>query len=157
MDKANLQKWALVAEIFGGIAVVVTLIFLVLETRENTSALKAQTYHFLTAELNDVRQDANEPDMSEMIWSLRQTGLEALDDVERWRVMNFVTGLFGVYESAYFALERGTLGAEEWARFHDRICFNRQVYDEIWNPERGGSIVSSITPQFRNFIESECQ
>jgi hypothetical protein len=35
-----LQQWALAAEIIGGLAVVASLLFLVLETRENTNAIQ---------------------------------------------------------------------------------------------------------------------
>jgi hypothetical protein len=42
---------ALAAEIIGGAAVIITLIFLVMETRENTRAVQAQTYLALTSEL----------------------------------------------------------------------------------------------------------
>ena len=52
MKTIKLQEWALFAEVLGGIAIVITLIFLVLETRANTNAIQVQTYQSLTAELN---------------------------------------------------------------------------------------------------------
>jgi len=43
MKSNTLQHWALSAEILSGIAVVVTLVLLVLESRENTNAIQART------------------------------------------------------------------------------------------------------------------
>ena len=39
----KLEKWALIAEIVGGVAIVVTLIALIVELRGNTGAIRAQT------------------------------------------------------------------------------------------------------------------
>ena len=55
MDKNNLKVWALAAEVIAAVSVVVTLGFLVLETRANTNASQAQTYQLLMQELNDYR------------------------------------------------------------------------------------------------------
>jgi hypothetical protein len=43
----SLQKWALVAEVVGALAVVTTLAFVAVETRANTNALQAQTFQSL--------------------------------------------------------------------------------------------------------------
>jgi hypothetical protein len=39
----KLEKWALIAEIIGGFAIVVTLIFLIVEIRGNSAAIRAAT------------------------------------------------------------------------------------------------------------------
>jgi len=44
MKKLNLAEWALAAEIIGGVAVVITLVFLVVATRENANAVRAQPF-----------------------------------------------------------------------------------------------------------------
>ena len=43
MKSNTLQHWALSAEILGGVAVMLTLVLLVLEPRENTNAIQALT------------------------------------------------------------------------------------------------------------------
>lgn len=39
----KLERWALIAEIIGGIAIVVTLVFLIIEIRGNSAAIRAAT------------------------------------------------------------------------------------------------------------------
>ena len=41
----KLEKWALIAEIVGGLAIVVTLVVLIVEVRGNTDAIAAQTIY----------------------------------------------------------------------------------------------------------------
>ena len=42
MSNNRLQKWALIAEIVGGIVVFTTMVILIMGIRENTTALRAQ-------------------------------------------------------------------------------------------------------------------
>ena len=67
MNSEQLQKWALLAEVIGAAAVVITLIFLIVETRENTNAIQSQTYQALTAELNRSRSLFQEPEEAELL------------------------------------------------------------------------------------------
>ena len=153
-----LQQWALAAEILGGLAVVITLVFLILETRENTNAIQVQTYQALSAELNNVRQHITSEDITNLLYKLRSEGMSSLTDEERYRILTSLHGIWQVYESAYYAKQRNVLGDEEWTRFEIGICRNLNSDFEIWNPPQvgTGSIVSNITPAFREYIENLC-
>ena len=61
MEDRNLQKWALVAEIVGGVAVILSLIFVGLEIRQtseetalNTRAIEASAYQDLVNQINSM-------------------------------------------------------------------------------------------------------
>lgn len=43
MENQQLQKWALIAEIIGGLAILATLVILVFEINASTQAMRAQT------------------------------------------------------------------------------------------------------------------
>lgn len=49
----NLQKWALVAEIIGGAAVMITLVFLLLGIKENTQVTSASMFANTIDSLNE--------------------------------------------------------------------------------------------------------
>ncbi len=51
----RLERLALIAEIIGGIAIVITLIVLIYETRQNTIATYAASYDQLAADMADWR------------------------------------------------------------------------------------------------------
>ena len=128
--KENLQEYTLIAKMMGGVAVIVTLIFLVVETRE-------------TAEMN-VR--------------VAQEGIESLGAIELYQYMTKRMALWGVYENAYFARQRGVLGDSEWSRLYGQICRNFMIESEVWEgiTARGG-VAHSLTPEFRLYTEISCQ
>ena len=158
MKKLNLSEMALAAEILGGVAVVVTLVFLVLATRENTNAIQAQMYQALTAELNAIRLAYTTSDVADNYVLLPTEGIQALSDGERSRLQFVAEAKWGVYESAFFSRNRGVLGVDEWARFEDAICRNFVIDKPMWEPEdtQWGSLSRNITPTFREYVESAC-
>lgn len=167
MKKIELQEWALAAEIIGGIAVLVTLIFLVLETRENTNAIQAQTYQSLTAELNEHRRSTISPEIVEIRLKYIDSGLGSLSENKRYKLMVLSEAKWGIYESAYYARERGILGEAEWFRFDNAICRNLKLDRTLWYPEEVGinilnnfpgvGIATNITPMFRDYVENLCK
>ncbi len=44
MKKKKLKEWALLAEVFSGVAILVTLIFLVLEIRTNSELIRTDSF-----------------------------------------------------------------------------------------------------------------
>ena len=112
MNKKKLQEYALYAEVVGGIAVLITLIFLVLETRENTNAIQAQTYQSLTSELNDIRIGMIDSSIPKIYIKYAKSGFSELTPVEALQMYTLSQATWGVYESAFFAMERGVLPSE---------------------------------------------
>ena len=153
------QKWALGAEIFGAVAVVVTLGFLVFQMRENTNALQAQTFQALMQELNEWRTQGNDPERLILGQKHRQEGWQNLTSVEQRLIRMPSVILWSIYESAYYANERGALGEREWIRFDAAICrgFGGRAGDDIWEPEGFTPMTEVLTPDFVDYIESGCQ
>lgn len=158
MKKLSLSEMALAAEILGGVAVVVTLIFLVLATRENTNAIQAQTYQALTSELNAIRLAYSTSDVPDSYVLLSTQGAQALSDAARARMQFVAEAKWGVYESAFFSRNRGVLGEDEWIRFESAICRNLTIDEPMWKPEdwQWGSLADNVTPMFREFVERTC-
>lgn len=167
MKKKNLQKYALFAEVIGGIAVLVTLIFLVIETRENTNALQAQTYQSLTAELNVIRNTSITSGFSKTYLEYAKKGFDGLDDAAAFDMNTFSQAVWGVYESAFYARERGVLGPDEYVRFQRAMCRNFKADKEQWFPKNNNdilikgtianSLAANVTPKFRHYVEDLCK
>lgn len=166
MKKIQLQEWALAAEVLGGIAIVITLIFLVLETRANTNAIQAQTYQALTSELNALRRENTKSQNIEAYLSYTQSSLSEITDEQKLRLIFMTEATWGIYESAFYAKERGVLGDDEWLRFSAAICRNYAIDRGIWYPEQSGAsaldktaangIARNVTPKFKTFVETSC-
>ena len=98
MNNENLQRWALVAEIVGGIAVVLSLIFVGLqikqsseETALNTRALQATAYQNLIAQIESMNtliiQDSEFADLYNRMLNRESP----TNRVERQRIVTFIT------------------------------------------------------------------
>ena len=159
MKSEKLKSWALIAEIIGGIAVIVTLVFLVVETRENTNALKAQTYQDLMQQVNNFREIIlNNKQRYELEEKLERDGWESLTRAEQQDLRLPIQINWGIYESAYYANERGVLGEDEWVRFQIQICRNWESRNRLyWYPPDALSLDELLTPVFLSYVKNNCE
>jgi len=166
MNKKKLQEYALFAEVMGGIAVLITLIFLVIETRENTNAIQAQTYQSLTSELNDIRYMVISSGFSETYLKYAKSGFVELSSIEAFEMLAFSQALWGVYESAFYAKERGVLGVDEYLRFQHAMCRNYVADQAQWKEAEKGALIEgtvakglskNLTPKFSAYVETLCR
>jgi len=156
--RQKLRNLALFAEVISGIAIVVTLLFLAMEMRSNTEAVRAQTYQVLMAELNNWRAlFIEDPGLNETIENIDAVGWENLGMRERRRSWMREIAIWGIYESAYFANLRGVLGELEWARFERQICRRFNISGLMWDPPRSMTVKPVLTPHFAEYVEANCK
>ncbi len=110
----SLEHASLVAQIVSAIAVFASLVFVGLQVRQNTKAVRAASsqahsamYHSLTDDLvNDERFAA--------IWRKGIASLDDLDDGELVRFFAFTSATFRFFESSRVQWLRGQLDKEHW-------------------------------------------
>jgi len=158
MKNKRLRKWALLSEIISAFAVVVTIAFLAFQMMDNTNALRAQTYQELMRDVNNWRSTIrdsgllSESKVAEALagGSSEEIGVIRLTWLELW----------GVYEAAFFARERGVLGDNEWRRFEFMICFSRsgRSSQAFWDSEFEGlpGFTKTLTPTFVEYVDKQC-
>lgn len=156
MENHKLQKYALIAEVVAGIAIFVTIAFLAVEMRSNTNAVRAQTFQSLMQQVNDNRMSFVHPPYMLANEKRRQSGWDSLSRAEKQEIRIPVLVNWGIYESAFFANERGLLGEGEWKRFEIAICRRREVHDEMWSPQGFTSMNELLTPVFVDYVQSSC-
>ena len=144
----KLSDWASIAEIVSGIAIVVTLVFLLLGLRENTEVTRAATYERSVESLNQWRFEmARNPELSRVFIA----GSE--DRLETWRQGLMLVALFGIYDKIYHSYQYGTLGLTEWNRIEAEICRNRG----FWEDERWEEIEVFLSAEFVSHVELVCE
>ena len=128
----KLKKWALIAEIVGAVAIVVSLIFVGLQVRDSTTATYAGTYDDLLADMVYWRMElATSPDALRGFYAYINP-----DSGENWDPMTMFAGhvaleaVVQVFERAYFARRYGRLNDQEWSRFQRAMC--SPEYHEMW-------------------------
>ena len=108
MNNDRLKKWALISEIIGGIAVVVSLVFLILEikhnTREsklNTQAIEISVYNDLISNIMSINENIiEEGDFAEIV--VKANSGEELSETEALRYGSQLMNLLRHGDVAYF-------------------------------------------------------
>jgi len=160
MKNKQLRKWALWAEIMSAVAVVVTIGFLAFQMMANTNALQAQTFQELMRDINDWRSSIRELEGDSTLIRLRKEGIDSLSEGEQGVVRLAYLELWGIYEAAFYANERGVLGPEEWIRFEVSICRSRRGQVDVywdWDYEGLSPFNEILTPLFVKYVENLCQ
>lgn len=110
----SLEQASYLGQIVGAIAVVASLLFVGVQLRQNTGAVRASAsqshsavYHGIIASIVDDAGFAR-------IWRRGLEDLASLDPDERVRFVAFASTLFRFYESSHVQWLRGQLDQEHW-------------------------------------------
>ena len=152
----KLQKWSLIAEIVGGLGVIITLVILIIEVRENSELTRVSAYQQDIQNFNEWRSTiVSDPNQVRLFaaWN-RGEGIPARR-TEDGMVLGFILdGLFTNYESSFYSREAEVLGDPEWERVARATCNAYQLAadrEEYWR-----SISIRLTDPFVSFMESNC-
>ena len=109
----KLKEWALMAEIISGVAIVVTLIFLILEVKANTDATLAANRQSLASRTEAMLLvQSTSPDIARLMTKARSD--EEFTDEERYRFGAHIGGHVRLAEEAYLQYLDGHLEGEYW-------------------------------------------
>ena len=106
----KLERLALIAEIVSGIAIVVTLIVLIIEVRDNTNAVRADTRQSIAERVERILLTvATDDELADLMSAAVAGDLELVDDL---RVRAFILTLLRNAEEAYLQVLEGRLDYE---------------------------------------------
>ena len=153
----KLRDAALIAEVISGVAVVVTLIFLIVQVRDNTSVIRGAAFERSVDSLNNLRLMIAEDDeiAGLMIdrWGgdlVEEFGRDEAPAYLRRRLMTLVQ--WSIYEKAYYSRNYDLLGTAEWSRFERSICLSVSNPASRWSAD----VKSFLTPEFADFVVEFC-
>ncbi len=121
MSGERLQKWALTAEIIGGIAILISLIFVGYEVRQSTkeaalkrNALEVSSYQNLMEGIMGLSQPlALDADFAEINLEAIGAKSETLTQLEKLRLTSFMVGFVRHGSMAFFQYQRGVIDQEQ--------------------------------------------
>ncbi len=136
MKSVDWKKWAAIAEVFGTLAVVVSLIFVGISIRQNTAVAQANQQNLLY-ELTDTwfSDQVNNPRLYEI--ESKAADPQSLTYVERRQLSDQTYRAMNVWENAYFKHQSGLLTEEQYQAWHDanvewiECCFLRWIWDDM--------------------------
>ena len=158
-----LAALAQLAEIVASLAVVATLVYLVVEVRQNTEVTQAAAYDRSMEGLNQWRSMlSSDPELARLWASFMENGEVDQERVEEVRLQLVIVSLWGVYENAYYSNQRELLGPSEWNRFERQICtqYDRAGIYGRWSDSPAEALVplrTLLTEEFAAYVETSCQ
>jgi hypothetical protein len=161
--RVRLSAASQLAEILASLAVLITLVFLVVEVRQNTETTRAATYDRSIVALNDWRRTiALDPELTSLWATYSDNDLGEHDGGTDMRVQLLLHMLWGIYENSYYSNQRELLGESEWGRFETQICARYRFDPVRWGSGDSPDFPSRIpardllTEAFVTYVESSC-
>ncbi len=149
MAHRTLQDWASIAEIAGGVAVVLSLIYVGYGLRENTRAIEAQTRQAFAAGDLTFFETALDQTVVAAALAKEEAG-EELSLIEQSQLKTREHLNFRIFEHAHYQYQKGTLEEAEWARYA-RIVRNKCTSEPAQAMWSGGG--ETFQPEFRRVVD----
>jgi len=148
----TLEEFNYIAEIIGSIAIIASLIYVALQVRQNTIAVRLSTLHDVKDTIREVNLIvAEQGDLAEILVEGFQD-LEKLSGAPRARFYTWAHNLFLGYENLYLQYLGGALDPGHWSGMAQHMTDVSKVPGlQAWWVERG----QWFTEDFRNYWENE--
>jgi hypothetical protein len=126
-------------EITSAVAVVLGLIFVGLELKQNTAAISAQAIFELNASSNEAfREVAQNPELADLL-NRGYADPQTLDTNERYRFNYWLRSVFNANESAYLYYKKGLIEESDFAGWRGALCglLRRKGAEQFWTGNLG--------------------
>ncbi len=148
--RAKLQEYALVAEIVGAVAVVVSLIYVGLGVRQNTDAIQVANHQAIVAMDMEKNSWLRDSEFSATLLNARQD-IGSLSPAELEQVSTFSADTFNAWEFAFLTYNSGAVEEFIWRGWDGfyRSMLQEDPYRWFW---KGSG--ENFSPDFNSYIES---
>lgn len=127
MDR--LQKWAHIAEITGAVAVVVSLLYVGYQVRENTAAQQSETEMNLFTLGFAWDEWWQDPEFVDIV-ARSSSDLNSLTEVERLRLQKYISLGLNLWAYSWKSHARGQIDDDEWRAWDN--WFQSQMHTDAW-------------------------
>jgi hypothetical protein len=148
----TLQDLGSIGELLGAIGVILSLVYLAVQIRQNTNALRASSNHSLNDAFSGFLTLLVENERASDILSRGAENLESLDAKDCDTFYSLLGLLFNHFENCHLHYRKGLLDPDQWARWRIAIGWYAGLPGvSVWWQNRGGI----FSPQFREFVSEE--
>ena len=147
MDINTLAAWG---EFIGGIAVVVSLVYLASQIRQNSKLLRVSaTVAIATSERLNVSAMMDDPSLARA-WTIETAEFESLPEIERARLGAFVAIQVSTFHQNYYFQKDGVIRDEVW-KAQKRI--NASLFRQAWTQKVWSDSRLSFSDEFGEFVD----
>ena len=146
----NLESLAAIAEIVSGIAVLISLVFVIVSIRQNTKSQKVLAVDSLTAAIAAINVPAIEsPEIGSAVARATEDW-NAASREERAIAHFFLFSYFKLSENAWYLRQSGVLDQGQWLGWETalRNHYHSPGVKEVWWPNRR----NAYSPEFQSFL-----
>jgi hypothetical protein len=153
MKNLNLQGWALIAEIVGTIAVVISLLFVAYSINYNTGVLQSVNdnllYDYNNLAIDDVVHDAS---MAAILVKLENS--EDLSEIEMRRFESYQERFLTMWELAHDRYIEGLFPEQKWLGWSDALANNITQGPTRLPKERWINVRAQFGPEFAKLMDA---
>ncbi len=147
----TIMEFGAIGEFIGAIAVVATLIYLAIQMRQNTNALKLISARSITEEIQETFSLlATNQELAEIL--VKASGESALHGAEAVRYYTLTSNLVRVYENAFLQSRAGVMEQAHWEGF-TRLMIDytsMAAFQQYWQDRKHW-----VSDDFQEYMESE--
>ena len=119
----TLLEWGALGELIGGIAIIVSLIYISLQIKQNAFALKSSTAHTTLEDLADVYLfPAQNSEIADIFFRGLQD-INALEGAERLRLYGYFHKFFRTIQNTHYQFTLGALEPEQFKGITEQFIF----------------------------------
>ena len=148
--RLNWDALAALAETVGALGVIATLAYLGIQVRQNTRAIRAQTYDSVVAQFRDWNQPMRaDPEMAEQFHRMIED-VESLSARDQRHAIHVFFDFFRVADNIHYQYLHGMLAESDWRGWESMFCTYLTAPGLVWYWQRRRSFFSS---EFNEWME----
>jgi hypothetical protein len=150
MEPYTLEQMYFLVQIFAGIAVVVSLIYVGLQVKQNTQALRLNAQHEASSDFIQLQYVlAQNGELMEIVMR-SETEPESLNDLERRRAWVLVDSMFELVNTNFYQSQTRVLPDYQWNPIvrDFRQIVTLPIYQEVWSARK-----HAYSDEFQTFID----
>jgi len=144
----TIQDWGALGEIIGGIAIIISLIYVGAQIRQNTKAIKVSTSHsFMQLHGQELLIVSRHGEFGDIFWR----GLKGLSNLKASEIAAFATWamhVFRTWETFWYQWREGIFDENLYAGYEVQFCdlFGNAGILEVWKMRQ-----HQFSPAFREY------
>lgn len=141
----NLDFLGNIGEFVGAVGVIISLVYLSVQLRQNTKAVRASSYQEISHNSRELlKLLILDGEMAEIFTRGREEGMDALSPVERVRWHAMLLAIFRHWDNLFYQYRNEMLERELWKSYQHVIqgYMSEVGFQEWWEEQRDGFSVS---------------
>ena len=118
----NLKKMALIAEVLGGVGIIISILYLAYEVSQNSEGVGLSHHLTLSDQYLALRQSLSEDADLAKVMVKGNSDFSALEPFERMQFEAYLTSFWDIWENAQYIFLTGRIDQGTWTDWNRALC-----------------------------------